>query len=334
MIKWSRLLIVAVLNLTAGAAASAQTVMVRRAPAGEAVEVVLNAAKVGSGTTDASGEVSLPLDLSSIGKTEIDANVFVDACDSLHRVIVVERAKLPDPQQPGCARRDVAGLYWVRSVNTIVVDVGGAVPTLLLVKGKFKVDTPHTWLPSPSGLVVFGGGAFVNVRDAVLISCGSVTSCSGHNSGLGYTVGLTYWFKPFLGVEAAYVRPRKITASGSGDTYNFNSSLDPNIGTIVGKGGVPIGPARLYGHAGWNYHEATSSTTETINGASQTLSFKTKGWSWIAGGGLEVWFSRNFALYTDVNFASMKGDDEAGSEARIDDAVRFLAFGARFRIGK
>ena len=100
----------------------------------------------------------MPLSLSNTGKTEIDANVFVDICDKLHRVIVVERNKLPDPQQPGCARRDISGLYWVRPVNTLVVDVAEGRPSLLLVKGSYNPECPRTWNTAPRGFVVYGGG--------------------------------------------------------------------------------------------------------------------------------------------------------------------------------
>ena len=97
MIESWRLLRAAALTMTLGAGTSyGQTVMFRHAPPGEALETVLNATKVGSGTADSNGEALIPLSLSSLNKTEIDANIFVDICDKLHRVIVVERNRLPD----------------------------------------------------------------------------------------------------------------------------------------------------------------------------------------------------------------------------------------------
>jgi hypothetical protein len=336
MIRPWRPLVAVAVNLTLGAGvATAQTVLIRHAPQAESIEVVLNDTKVSSGTVGADGEATLPLDLSRLSKTEIDANVFVDDCENLHRVIVVERTKLPDPQQPGCARRDIPGLYWVRPLNTLVFDLGGPTPTLLLIKGRFKEPTPHTWTLAPSGLMVFGGGAFTNVTNEVAVACGTVTDCSGKSSTLGFTAGVTYWIKPFLGVEATYTRPQKITAQGSGDTFSFNSSLDPQIATAVGKVGIPIGPVRLYGTGGMNYHDTTSLTTQTINGVSQSFTFKTKDWGWVFGGGMEVWLARSFALYTDLNFAQLQGSDEAGTtQAAIDDRARYLTFGARIHIGR
>jgi opacity protein-like surface antigen len=335
MIKPWRPLVAVALNLTVGAGlATAQTVMVKQAPPGETIEVVLNATKVASGTTEPTGDATLPLDLSSIGKTDVDANVFVDACDALHRIVVVERTKLPDPQQPGCVRRDIPGLYWVRRINTVVVNLGGPTPTLLLIKGAYHEDRPHTWTQAPMGLVVSGGGVYGNMRDTAAIFCGTVTQCSGKNAGFGFNGGVTFWLMPFLGVEATYLRPRKITAQGSDTTFTFNSSQDPQIGTISAKIGVPVGPARIYGTAGMNYHKATFTTTETIAAVSQTQTFKTKGWGWAFGGGMELWIARSVALYGDLNFLAIKGKDEAGGEGRIDDRLRFVSFGARVHIGK
>ncbi len=259
MITSWRLLVAAALTaltmttLTA-ATAAAQTVMVRHAPPGETVETVLNATKVGSATVDASGTATVPLSLSSTGKTEIDANVFVDICDKLHRVIVVERNKLPDPQQPGCARRDISGLYWVRPVNTLVVDVAEGRPSLLLVKGSYNPERPRTWNTAPRGFVVYGGGTIGSFRDAISVSCGNVTNCKGDSTLAGFTAGGTVWLLPYLGADVAYVKPQDVKTSGSGSTYHFNSDLESQLLTIAGKVGAPIGPVRLYGQAGMAYH--------------------------------------------------------------------------------
>ena len=78
----------------------------------EALETVLNATKAGSGTADSNGDATLPLSLSSINKTEIDANIFVDICDKLHRVIVVEPTGFPirsSQGAPGAISRACTG---------------------------------------------------------------------------------------------------------------------------------------------------------------------------------------------------------------------------------
>src|SRR6476469_4543537 len=169
-----RLLVAAALLMVVGTGkASAQTVMVRHVPVGETVDVFLNATKVGSAVVGASGDVRVPLNLraNNAGKTEIDANVFIDVCDKLRKVIVVERGQPPATQEPGCERREILGLYLVRDDQTLVVDRGGANPTMMLVKGSYDPNSVKNWNASPTGLVLFGGVGRADLRDAVLISC-------------------------------------------------------------------------------------------------------------------------------------------------------------------
>lgn len=313
--SWRLLMLAAVLNVCLGAGVAAgQTVIVRKAPPGERVELVLNDATVASATADPAGDATLALNLTANGgKPEIDAHVFVDVCDQLRRVIVVERTRQPLPPAAGCERRTITGLFWVRRVNTIVVDVGGPNPTLLLIRGSYSLNAPaaRLWSPSLTGLQLFGGGGYSTVRDAQLIACGDVTPCGGHDSGLGYTAGATYWISRFIGAEASYVKPPKVTAQGSRDTFSFNSSLDADVVTIAGKVGVPIGLVRLYGQVGTNYHWATSFTTETINSATQTFELKTQGWGWLFGGGGEVWIAHSVGLYGEAALPGSKAPRSA-----------------------
>ena len=148
---WRPLVAAAALSVTVGAGtASAQRVMIRNAPAGEAIEVALNAENVASGTADAEGVATLPLDLNAhLKKTDIDANVFVDTCDKRHRVIVVERGHAIAAQEPGCERREISGLFLVRATHTLVVDVSSANPTLMLVKGTYRTGVVHRWSAPP-----------------------------------------------------------------------------------------------------------------------------------------------------------------------------------------
>jgi hypothetical protein len=334
MIRPWRLLAAAALTGTLGSGiAAAQTIVVRHAPPAETIEAVLNSTNVARAEVTAAGDGTLPLKLSAINKTEIDANIFVDVCDKLHRITVVERTRLPEPPQPGCARRDVPGVYWVRPVNTVVVDVSGPTPSVLLIKGEYSVAAPRNWTASPAGLVVFGGGSYDSTRDAVGIFCGSAASCDSKGAGFGYTAGIAYWITPWLGAEAAYLKPPKITAKGGGDTYTFNSSLDLQVGTVAAKLAAPIGPLRLYGLVGGNYHESKSVTSETIAGASQNFEMKTDGWNWLFGGGAELWVVPSFALYGELSVAPLKGEDQAGGPARLDDRLLFISFGGRVHLG-
>ena len=159
----------AALNVTLGlgTAAAAQRVMVRHLPVGTPVEVVLDGATVGTGTVDESGDVTLPFKLpEKDGKAELDANVFVDTCEKIRRIVIVEAARPAPPVGEGCERREITGLYWVRRVNTIVVDLAPANPTLLLISGSYTPPKPRSpeeeasgetipHAPLPRGFVMF-----------------------------------------------------------------------------------------------------------------------------------------------------------------------------------
>ncbi len=138
---WRLLAIAAALNVTAGACiAAAQTVIVRHAPPGVNVELLLNDAVVATGTAGPAGDVSLDLKMPEPG--EMDANVYVDVCEKMRRVLVVDRNRRPPPPPAGCERREISGLFLVRRVHTLVIDIGGLQPSMLLVKGKYTPPKP------------------------------------------------------------------------------------------------------------------------------------------------------------------------------------------------
>ena len=168
---WMAIVLAAALNVSAGAAlAAAQTVTVINAPPNSAIDVVFNATPAASGVADAAGAATLKTKMQdAIGKTEIDANVFVDYCGERRRVLIVEVGAPSAPVDAGCDRRQISGLYWVRPVNTVVVNLAGLAPTLLLIKGSYDVPAPnvdgttsttesnaHSWTQPPKGLVFFG----------------------------------------------------------------------------------------------------------------------------------------------------------------------------------
>ena len=333
------LAVAAALNLTVCAGvSSAQTVIVRNAPPDSAVEVVLNDAPVGTAKTNDKGDALVPVGIGErLMKTETDAQVFVDTCPTVRRVLIVERAVQVPLQDAGCTRRDMGGIFVVRQVSSLVVDVGGASPTLLLRQGKVSLDPPRVWKPAPTGVVLFGGGAFTQVGDVTTIACGDVTQCSGDQSGLSYSFGAAYWITPFLAAEGTYIRAADATASGSTETYQFNSTFDAQVLTILGKVGVPLGPARPYGQIGASYHQAKFTTTQTMTGAAEpnTLGYQlqTDGWGWAFGGGFEMWLSSVFAFYGEVGSASIKGTAKDDAEGVVDDRMTYYMFGGRIRIG-
>ncbi len=356
---WRPLALAAAFTVTVGiGTATAQTVFVRHAPPGSTIELVLNAATVASATADARGDAMLALKTPATeGKGETSARVYVDVCDKLRRVLFVEPGTEVPPPGGACDRKEIAGLFAVRRVTTFVLDLAGPIPMLWLRQGPVPVE----WLVaepgaspvgprrrSPTGLVLFGGGSFAEFRDAVGMACGTVEECSGDAFKHTYNAGVAYWFTRFLAAEASYMKPAKVTANGSEYGYRFNSFLDTRLLTVAGKGGVPIGPVRFFGLAGANYHQATSSTTETIDdvtvivddvtqtflGGTQTFEMKTAGWSWMFGGGIEIWATSSLGIYAEGRYAKVKGVPVGGGEGGLDDRATFILFGARIHIGR
>ena len=354
---WRSLAVAAVLSVICGAGtAAAQTVLARGVPAGEQVEVMLNGKPVGSAAADAAGDAKVSFKMrDSLAKTEIDANVFMDKCETTHRVWIVE-VGTPAPAAGTCNLRAISGLYWVRPVNTIVInDATASVPTLLLFKGSYTPPAPgEEPVPSaparelPTGLILSGGGGFVQTSNATDASCGNVTDCKGDDAGFGFTAGAEYRFTRWLSAEVSYVRPPEVSVKGTGSTFTFTSDQNTHIFTIAGKAGVQAGSAWLYGRGGATYHQAKVETSQiqqdrtatvddvpvTVPGGTQTWELKTDGWGWIFGGGIEIWVSRSFAIFGEFDHAAVKGSDVDHGEARIDDRITSVLGGLRVHLGK
>jgi hypothetical protein len=265
--------------------------------------------------------------------------------------VVIERGSAAAPPAGGCDRREISGLFLVRRVSTLVVNVAGANPTMLLVQGSYSLapEGPgKVWHPAASGLVLSGGGGLGKLRDAVAVACGDVSPCSGDTSWGALTAGVAYWFLPFVAAEVSYVKPPQLTTEGSGTTFRFTTDLDVHVVTIGGKVGAPIGPVRIYGQAGVNRHQGISGTTQTIDdvtvtvdgvpqtvtGGTQTFELKTAGWGWQFGGGLEAWMSRRFGIYAEAGRMTIKGSAVEDGEGELDDGLTTVFVGGRFRFGR
>jgi hypothetical protein len=340
MMDSSRLLVcAAAVFLTLGAgSASAQTLLLRNVPPGSAIEVVVNNEGRGTTKSDTGGDVSIPVKLfENSTRSETDGQILVDSCGTTHKVTILERGYTTPAEEAGCTRRDMGGWFVLRPVSTLVIDVGGASPTLLLRQGEFSLAPPRTWA-APTGIVLFGGGSlnsFSNVRD---VACGTLTDCSGPDLSFGFTAGVAYWITPYLAAEASYIRPSEVEVEGGGEGFRFTSTLDPHIVAVSAKIGVPAGAFRPYGSIGGTYHRATFTTNQTMTGVTengtQIYSVETGGWSWIFGGGLEAWFSPGFGIFGEVGRAGIKGpavDEDV--EGTIDERVTTVLFGARIRLG-
>jgi hypothetical protein len=341
--------VAAVLILTAGGGiAAAQTLIVRRAPIGSTVELFVNATKAGSGQADSAGDVRVPFTLPA-GKTEMDARVYVDTCEETHRVVIADRDAAPLPPETNCTRQEITGVFLVRKVTSAVVNVGDPIATLLLRQGDYTLRPRGPRRQAPTGLVIFGGATLLTYANALEFGCSGVPTCSGDERGVGYTVGADFWVNRYLAIEGAYMRPPHLTISGSGEAFRFDSFFEPHLFTGAGKIGLPLGPFRLYGRAGFNYHRGESGTTQvtdertTINadgtttttpGSTSTVESETEGWGWLAGGGVEAWLAPAFALYGEGGGAGIKGAAEVANQGNIDNRTWIITAGIRVKIGR
>ena len=333
--------------------ANAQTVIVRSARPASTIELALDSGRVASATADNYGDATLTVPPQG---AEIEAQMYVDACGALVRVLLVRLR--PGPPQPGCTRTEIGSVFIVRPVTTFVVDLDGTSasahvtqgppPREWVARGESAEKRSRNWGQPRNGLALSAGGGFSTFSRAVNVACGDVSTCDSSNFGIAFAASADFWFKRFIAAQASYIRPADVTTTGSGTNFRFNSGLQTRVLTVGAKIGGAAGPARLYGIAGLNHHEVTSTTTETfdattvvVNGVTQTIpggtqSFEQKfaGWKWVFGGGVEMWFTRAVALYGEVNVLKLKSSPSGGGEGGIDDRALVAVVGARVHIGR
>ena len=341
--------VAAALLLTAGGGlATAQTLIVRRAPIGATIELVVNSTKAGSAKSDSAGDAKIPFTLPT-GKTEMDARIYADTCGETRRVLVADRDSAPIPPETDCTRQEITGIFLIRKVTSLVVSVGDPIATVLLRQGSYDLRPRGPRRQAPRGFVVWGGAALVDYSNSLEFGCSGVPSCSGDDRGIGYTVGADYWVTRYLAVEGSYIRPPHLTIAGSGNNFHFDSFFEPHLFTIAGKVGVPLGPVRLYGRAGFNYHTGESGTTQVIDpititnedgtttttpGSTQSVDANTDGWGWLATGGIEAWVHPAFAFYGEGGGAGIKGGAEVVEQGNIDNRIWLITAGIKIKIGR
>lgn len=339
------------------ATAGAQTVIVRNAPAGATIEVLINDARFPPATTDANGDATVPIHLPGT-LTETDVHVFTEACGNTRRVLLVERGLQPPASPQPCDRRDVYGFFLTTATTTLLVDMEkpdavvnirqGPVPPRWLLRGAAAEEKHINLPPAPDGLVVFAGLGVAASSDGSEVTCGTVATCEANDFNRGVNIGATYWLKPFLGAQVSYLKPSAVTANGSGDRYRFTSTRNMDLLMMSGAGAVKLGGVRLFAQGGANYHAATLSTSETVDdltltvnnaaqvvkGGTQNFELKTAGWGWQIGGGLEVWLKPAVAFYIDGARAQVSGNAVGSAEGSIDNSITYVMFGVRVHLGR
>lgn len=327
---WRPLALAGVLGATMGTAtAFAQTVVLRGVPPGSAAELVREGAATVSGTANAAGDATMKGPLSD--PAEVRVNLYVDTCPSVRRVLIADRDAVPPALAEGCTRSPVAGLFVIRPISTIVVNVSGTTPMVLLRQGPYDLRPAKDWARSPTGLIVFGGGGYSKLHNARRVACGDIVECPGDDSGIAYTGGVAFWVTRYLGFEASYLKPDTSLSEGAVGGSLFRTTLKPHVVLLTGKVGVPLGPFRLYGQGGGTYHRATMTTfQDSPDGIQDNFSLRTGGWGWTFGGGLEAWVAPAVAIYGEGGRAALKGGGvESGGEGRLDERMTYVVFGLR-----
>lgn len=330
---WRSLALAGMLSATLGAAtAGAQTVVVRGLAPGSAAELLQEGAPPVTGAANDAGDAILKGAL--MDATDMRVNLYLDVCANVRRVVIVNRDALPPALQTGCERTPMAGVFVIRDISTVVVNLSAAQPTVLLRQGPYDLRPAREWARQvPAGLVVFGGGGFSRLHNARGLACGTVNACPGDDTGAAYTGGVTFWVTPHIGIEASYLKPAKATTQGEVATATFTSEVDTHVLLLVGKAGVPIGPVRLYGQGGATYHRATIGSVQKWADVEDRFQLTTTGWGWTFGGGLEAWVAPAVAVYTEAGRGVLKGSGlETGGEGRFDDRVTYIVVGLRVSV--
>src|SRR5512142_973909 len=121
--SWRPLVLAAALSVSAGmGVATAQTVIVKNAPSGLAIQLVLNSATVGTARADTSGNATIAAKLPATIDT--DVHIFVDLCGTSRRILFIERGLQPQGAAPGCDRREIVGWFLLRPITSMLVDAG------------------------------------------------------------------------------------------------------------------------------------------------------------------------------------------------------------------
>ncbi len=332
---WRPLALAGVLSAIGAVTAAAQTVVIRGVPAGSSAEVVQGASRV-TGAPDAGGDAVLTGALTAPGETRV--NFYTDICETVRRLVIVDRDAVPPPAGPGCARTPIAGVFVIQPISTIVINTSGTTPSVLLRQGPFDFRATQTdgGTEPPAGLVIFGGGGYGKLHEARDMSCGGIAECPGSDTGFGFGGGIGFWFTPYAGLEASYYKPKRALFEGAVGNSLFQTTLEPQVLMFVAKLGVPAGPMRIYAMGGATWHRATIRTTqEGLEAIEDEFELRTAGWGWTFGGGVEAWLAPAVAIYAEGGRAALKGGGiESFGEGKLDERMTFAIVGLKVSLNR
>jgi hypothetical protein len=326
--------------------ASAQTVILRHVLPGSALELVVNATQAGTAKADAAGNAIVTTN--SLDR-EMEGNVWLDTCDDVHRVILV-RPGAPLIPAGGCRRTQIAGLYLLQRITSIVIDSSNT-GSLLIRQGRaydaWLVDArPQVAkagegketqtagasepLPPVAALTAFGVAGLGTTMHFEEQSCGTL-DCT-RTSPIQYGAGVGYWFNDFFGVEGRYGYLGKLTVAAKETGYEFSTTREGSFVALAGRAGLRKGRFRPFGRAGLSLDRATVTTTQTVGESTQIIQMRARGWAPVYGGGLEIWLKPRLGLYFDGQYVGLKGKDEHDSGIEVDDKLLTAQAGVTIRL--
>jgi hypothetical protein len=326
--------------------ASAQTVILRHVPPGSTLELVVDAKEAGTAKANAGGNATVTANSVS---GQMDANVWLDTCDDTYRVFLVRPGAALAPAG-ACRRNQIAGLYLLQRITSIVIDSSNT-GSLLIRQGRAynewltdprpqlaragvgteagAAEDSSEPLPPLTGLTLFGGAGLGTSLDFESQSCGTL-DCT-RESPLQYGGGIGWWFNDFFGVEGRYGYLGKLTVAANPASYQFSTTREGGFLAFGGRAGFRKGRFRPFGRAGLNLNRSTVTTRETVGESTQTFAMRTRGWAPVFGGGVEIWLSPRLGLYVDGQHLGLKGKDDRDSGIEVDDTLLTAQAGLTIR---
>ena len=328
--------------------ASAQTVILRHVPPGSTLELVIDGTQAGTAKAEAGGNATVT---TRSVDGQMDVNVWLDTCDDVYRVILARPGATLIPAG-GCRRAQIAGLYLLQRVTSMVIDSGNT-GSLLVRQGRAynawltdprpqvarageQTETQTTTagasepLPPLTGLTLFGLAGLGTTMNFEEQACGRL-DCT-RTAPIQFGGGVAWWFNDFVGAEGRYGYLGEVTIAGKESGYEFSTTREGSFLAVSGRAGFRKGKFRPFGRAGMSLAKATVATTQTVGDSRQIMDMRGRGWAPVFGGGLELWLTPRLGLLFDGQYLGLKGKDERDSGIDVlDDKLLTAQAGVTFR---